>query len=138
MEFEFEQLHLLALAVSAVFILAADHAGWQYFRGTKATLPLTRITFYHRAVWVGLLGMILTGALLLVEDPDVLEEGAFYVKLLMVAALVVNGVLIGKLSHVAATTPFANLDQHTRAKLLLSGVVSASCWLGAALIGFLV
>jgi hypothetical protein len=136
MEIEFEALHLLALALVAVVILITDHDGFLYLRGKKAVLNAVRVKRLHQLVWVGLVAMIVTGIGLVAEDPDVLEEEAFPVKMLMVLALVINGFLIGRLSAVSTTTPFVELPRRQKQVLLGSGAVSVACWIGATVIGF--
>lgn len=138
MEFELEPstLHLIVLSITAIFILIADHDGFNYMRGKVATLSPKRVQFLHYAVWIGLVCMILTGALLLRDETDVLEEPVFYVKMLMVAALLVNGFFIGSLSKLSTLHPFAELTQKQKNTLLISGAVSGLCWVGAATIGY--
>ncbi len=136
LEIEFEALHLAALAFSAVVILVADHEGWRYIRGLVPTLSLARVTWLHRLVWLGLAVMIGSGLLLVRNEPDVLEEAAFLVKMLMVLGLVVNGVFIGRLSEVATRVPFLDLTQRERLPIFVSGAISTACWVGAAVIGF--
>jgi hypothetical protein len=136
MEIEFEGLHLLALAFSFLVIILADHDGWLYFRGKKQVLDAKRVERFHRYAWIGLGGMIVTGAFLLADESDVLEEPAFYIKMFMVLALVINGVFIGRLSRIATTTPFASLTRRQKLPLLVSGAVSVTCWIGATVIGF--
>ncbi len=136
MGFTFEQLHLLALCIAAVGIVLADYIGWQYLRGSVTTVSAVTLRRLHRVVWLGLGLMIATGGALVAEQPEVLTEVSFYVKLLMVAALLFNGVCIGKLMQVATTTPYRALDQQIRRRLMLSGAVSLTCWIGAAVIGF--
>ena len=136
MEIEFEALHLLSLAFVAVVIVIADHYGYLYMRGKKAVLNATKVKRLHQLAWVGLGAMIVTGIILVKQNPIVLEEGAFAVKMLMVLALLVNGVVIGQLSKLSVITPFASLTPGQKLALLTSGGVSVSCWLGAAMIGF--
>lgn len=138
MEIEFEALHLLSLAFVAVVIVIADHDGYLYMRGKKAVLNATKVKRLHDLAWVGLGAMIVTGIALILEDPEeVFEEAAFGVKMLMVLALVINGFVIGQLSKLSTTTPFADLMMRQKLALLASGAVSVSCWIGAATISFL-
>ena len=136
MEIEFEALHLLSLAFVAVVIVIADHDGYLYMRGKKAVLNAVKVKRLHQLAWVGLGAMIVTGVMLVRQNPIVLEEGAFVVKMLMVLALLVNGFVIGRLSVLSTTTPFASLTRGQKLSLLASGAVSVSCWIGAAMIGF--
>ncbi|MFN3692801.1 MAG: hypothetical protein ACK4SL_01715 [Candidatus Paceibacteria bacterium] len=136
MEIEFEALHLLALAFVAVVIIIADHNGYLYMRGKKAVLNAVKVKRLHQLAWVGLGAMIVTGVMLVRQNPIVLEEPTFAVKMLMVLALLVNGFVIGRLSALSTTTPFASLTRGQKLTLLGSGAVSVSCWIGAAVIGF--
>jgi len=136
MEIEFEALHLLSLAFVAVVIVLADRDGVAYLRGKKETLEAGRVKRLHQLAWVGLALMTLTGIGLIAEDPEVLEEGAFIVKMLMVLALFVNGFVIGQIAKLSTTTPFKALTRRERGMILVSGAVSISCWIGAAMIGF--
>lgn len=138
MEIEIEALHLLSLAFVAVVIVIADHDGYLYMRGKKAVLNAVKVKRLHQLAWVGLGAMIVTGIALILEDPEeVFEEAAFGVKMLMVLALVINGFVIGQLSKLSTTTPFADLMMRQKLALLASGAVSVSCWIGAATISFL-
>jgi Zn-dependent protease with chaperone function len=136
---ELEQLHVTILAVTAIAIAVADHYGLQYMRGVAPLLNARTTHILHYIVWVGLSGMIITGALLVAPALSYYAaEPAFIVKMCMVLALVVNGIAIGILSRHAYQTPFAQLAISTKRALFVSGAVSTSCWIGAALIGYFV
>ncbi len=137
MEIEFEALHLLSLAFVAVVIILADSDGVAYLRGKKETLKAGKVRLLHNLAWVGLALMTVTGIGLIAEDPDVVTEGAFMVKMLMVLALFVNGFVIGQLAKLSTSTPFRLLSSRQKIMILASGAVSVSCWIGAAMIGFL-
>lgn len=137
MGLEFESLHLLALGLSVVAIILADHYGWQYVSGKLPVLNAKKVAKYHRFVWLALISMIITGALLLSTKPRILTEFAFYVKLLMVGALIINGFFIGKLSKIATVRPYNDLTTAEKRPLIISAGVSVICWLGAMTIGFL-
>lgn len=132
-----EDIHLMILGATALAILIADHDGVWYMLGKKQTLSLRRIMFLHRAVGVGLLGMIATGALMV--GPYLLyflKEEGFLLKMFFVAVLVVNSFYIGHIAHVAAERPFALLTPREKLSLMISGGASAMGWIGAATIGF--
>jgi len=136
MEIELEVLHLTALAITAVFIIIADHDGLQYMRGKKEVLSLTCVKRLHYAVLTGLGVMILTGAFMFADAwGELIEETAFYVKMLMVGALVANSFVIANLMHIATQKPFIELSKSEKTKLFISGATSGICWLGAAVIG---
>lgn len=132
-----EGLHLLFLAFSALFILISDHDGFLYFRGRKQTLDLRKLQFLHKMIWIGLLGLILTGIIMTIPDwNDYLSDPAFQVKMGFVGVLIINGLFIGRLLHSATHTPFKDLHGIKKMLLLLSGSASAIGWVGSTLIGF--
>jgi hypothetical protein len=136
---ELEQMHVAILAITAVAIAIADHHGFQYVRGIVPLLDARRTAILHYIVWIGLLGMIATGALLVAPAfAYYASETVFLVKMCMVLALVINGVAIGILSRHAYRTPFAQLASTTKRALFVSGAISTTCWIGAAIIGFFV
>jgi len=138
MEFEPELLHLIALALTAIVILYADHEGFQYFRGKKATLSRKFITLSHRLIWTGFVTMIVSGVFLVLPEWEYrLQEPVFYVKMGLVLILFMNALTIQKLSHVAVDRRFDELSVDVQKTLVLSGALSGIGWVGAALIGFL-
>lgn len=137
MELELETIHLTTLALSAIVILYSDHMGFAYFRGTRTTLPLSFVTWSHRLVWAGLIGMILSGFFLVLPAWEYyLAEPVFFVKMGFVLTLIVNAFFIGKLSVLTTERAFAELPPELRKTLLVSGALSGIGWVGAAIIGF--
>jgi hypothetical protein len=135
---ELEGLHFFTLILTAVVIIYSDHQGFLYFRGKKQTLSPLFLLWSHRLVWIGLLGMIVSGFFMVLPWWErKIQDPAFIVKMFFVLVLVINGVAIGRLSQVAATTPFASLDAKKKRILFISGAASAISWIGAATIGFL-
>lgn len=132
----FGQFHVYILLLTVVVIIYSDHKGFQYFRGTVKTLSPQFLTWSHRFVWTGLISMIATGAALLIPSYDYhLYNAVFYVKMGFVLVLIINGIAIGTLSNMAATTPFAELSPEQKRTLLVSGGLSALGWAGSAFIG---
>lgn len=131
---DIETVHVAVLIVTAGFIVMADHDGLSYLRGKTPVLNAARVQLFHRLVWVGLSLMIATGILLVIDKTGKLDDPEFYVKMLMVGALVANGFWIGKLSHVATSVPFDTLTNSQKARFLISGTISVGCWVGATCI----
>ncbi len=134
---EFEEVHLAILAFTALVILYSDHQAFDYFRGKKQLLSKNFVTWSHRLVWAGLIGMITTGVIMVIPTWEYrLQDPAFYIKMGMVAVLIFNAIAIGKLSHVATERPFAELNTEEKRTLMLSGTLSAIGWISATIIGF--
>ncbi len=135
-ELEWETVHLTTLAITAIAILYADHVGFQYMRGTKVFLDHARTLLLHRIVSVGLTGMILSGAFLLLPQWEFLiEDPVFQLKMAFVLVLTLNAFAIGKLSKITSEQSFGELPSQTKMILLISGALSGIGWLGAASIG---
>lgn len=135
--YTFGELHLLLLAFTAIVVLYADYKGLLYMWGKHAVLSPRFVFWSHRFVWIGLIGMILTGAALTAPSWEYrLTQGAFYIKMSMVLVLVINACAIGSFSKVATHTPFTDLEKDQKLQLLVSGTLSVIGWIGSAVIGF--
>lgn len=86
-------------------------------------------------IWVGLSGLLASGALL---HPE-LESPATAVKLAAVLVLTLNGVALTRLTadlgRLPAELPFARLPRAVRTRYLASAVVSQLAWWTAIVIG---
>jgi hypothetical protein len=125
--------HLAALVVGFGAVLAVDWVGLQWLRRRARIVDvLATASTLTVPIWLGLTGLIATGALLSPEpaSPRTLT------KLLLVAVAGVNGAyahrLHPRLARAGEAPPLA---------LLLRGVASTTvsqlCWWGATIIGFL-
>jgi hypothetical protein len=131
-----EEVHLAVLLLTVVAIVWADHLGFQYFRGTRQTLPAHVVRGLHVAVAVGLAGMIGTGAWMALDRWGYLStQPVFWLKLFFVGVLVVNALFITRLMQKATHTPFASLLPQERIVLFVSGALSTIGWVSAAVIG---
>ena len=136
--YSFGELHLFFLALTALVILHSDHKGLLYMLGKRDILSSRFVVWSHRLVWIGLIGMILSGAALIAPSWEYwLTQGSFYIKMGLVGVLVMNAFAIGTFAKVATHTPFKELGKDQKLTLLVSGTLSATGWIGASLIGFL-
>lgn len=133
---EIGSIHLLILLVTAVFIGIADHDGIQYWRGKKELLDPKRLKFLYYAILLGLSMMILSGGLMAYEMlPLLVETPAFFIKMIMVGALIANSFVIKSLMHVATVSPFNLLTIIQKKKIFTSAMISGLSWIGAITIG---
>lgn len=125
-------VHLTILACTALVILYTDHLGFRYFRGREQVLSAASVYRLHYAVWVGLLGMLATGAYMAWPAlPILLTLPLFQLKMGFVAALFINALCIGFFIKTATVTPYDALTWQQKAPLLISGAVSTVSWIGA-------
>ncbi len=131
-----EEIHLFTLATVALIIAYSDVQAFLYLIGRKPLLAKERVHLEHKAVWTGLMIMIATGAILLVDEgTSLLTDSVFLLKMFFVGALILNARSIGQLLPWASEKPFAELPHAIRIQMVVSGAISSGAWLGAAIIG---
>jgi hypothetical protein len=127
-------LHLFTLAATALIIVYSDHRGFRYFLGKEVTLPARFLFWSHTLVWIGLVGMIITGVLMVLPIwTYYFQNPAFFVKMGFVVVLMINAYAIGVLSKTASERPFSALSASEKRILFISGGLSIIGWTGAVL-----
>jgi len=122
---------------TSIAVVYADQQAVQYVRGKIKTVPLKQSKILHALVWTGLALMIITGVFLTVPSWSFLKyEIAFYVKMIFVVVLILNGLSIDALARVASERPFKDLEKKKQHAIVRSGVVSFSAWVIAAAVGY--
>jgi len=135
-------IHLSILAVTAYFIFRADYAAFQWVRGIVASLDMKRMVRYHLAVALGLLGMIVTGSLMVSAGASrfgievFTSNPAFLIKMSFVSLLVINAFVISFLMRGVRGIAFNALTTKQKIPLMISGAVSTIAWLGALSMAF--
>ena len=115
-----------------VLVLYTDSLALSWMRGKRDALPRAQIERTHRYMWLGISVMVTTGVLMFYPFREyLLYHPPFQFKMGFVITLIVNGLVIGKLMHVATERRFADLLPGEKMKLLLSGAISTLSWLGA-------
>lgn len=130
-------LHIGILIFSVWNILKADHLGYLWMSGKKDILNEATIVRYHRNVWIGLAGMIVTGILMFWPMREyLLSRYQFFAKMAWVLVLVINGIAVGRLHKIATRSKFSDLSVRDRLPLLISGGISTVAWLSAIILAF--
>lgn len=129
-------LHIASIFCAVGVLLFADHEVFGWLRGKKQTLSALRMKVLHYGMWAVLSALIITGTLLFLPMyTNLLSSPLFVIKLLFVAILVVNAILIGNLMHAATRQSFASLSQNQKLALLMSGAISVFSWVSVIAIG---
>lgn len=130
-------IHLFILLYTVIVIIIADEQGFAWMNGKKETLDARKIRLLHHLMWAGLSGMIVTGLIqFLPAYQYYLSEPFFIVKMCLVAILMLNGILIGRLQGIAAERSFASLSIAEKIPLFAGGAISTVSWIAAGLIGY--
>lgn len=131
-------IHIGILIITAVAILSADIYASGWLKGKKLTLNPVIVQRLHKAVTIGLSGMLATGIMLFWPLREHLVSGntAFTIKMIFVFALVVNSLVIESYMKIATTTAFKDIPFGKKSILFASGAVSLLSWIGATLAAF--
>lgn len=131
-------IHIGILILTAVAIIWADVYGSSWFKGKRATLDPVIVQHLHKAVTIGLSGMLVTGIILFWPLRNYLVSGntAFTIKMIFVLALVINSLVIESHMKIATTTAFKDISFKQKTILFVSGAVSLLSWVGATLAAF--
>lgn len=124
--------HLTILSATVLVILYTDHLGFRYLLGNIPVLDGRLMRRLHYTVGAGLIGMIVTGAWMAYPAFTALWElPLFKLKLGFVVLLALNAFNLGMALDVVTRTPFRDLPQAQKMRLLVGGALSAFSWIGA-------
>lgn len=125
-------VHISAVVLTLFVVFLTDLYALQWLLGWKETLSKRVLRRSHRLVWAGLIATMLAGFLLFLPYASFLfTDTAFRLKMLLVAMLVANALVIGSHIDEAANGPFAALSFQKRAILIASGFISTAGWISA-------
>jgi len=126
-------VHVAGLVGGGGAAIAADRAT---LKATRRGLAVTReqidtIHHTHRVVILGLAGVIVSGVLLFAGDVATYAPSKlFWLKMVMVAALMVNGAFLVRVGHGAQM-----LDERTRRTMRWTAGLSLALWFLTTLVG---
>ena len=126
-------VHLAGLVGGGGAAISADRAT---LRATRRGLAVTReqidtIHHTHRIVILGLASVIVSGALLFAGDVTTYASSKlFWLKMVMVAALMINGAFLVRVGH-GVPTP----DEGTRRTMRWTAGLSLALWFLTTLVG---
>jgi hypothetical protein len=131
-------LHLASLVVGLGAVLMIEWHGLLWATGWSTAREVRQADrTLILPVWLGLAGLLATGALL---QPD-LDQPLTVVKLVAVLVLALNGVALTRwtsdLARMPAKARFRDLPRSARLGYATSGVISQLAWWTAVLIGML-
>lgn len=123
-------VHLVTLALLLTTIVYTDHLALLWILGKKKVLEEIKLIFLHRIIQIGLVCMIVSGSIIFhFHKEQLLTTPIFYLKMLCITALVLNGIAIGRLMHIATTKSFAELTTTERKPLFIHGAISTAAWI---------
>lgn len=131
--------HILGVLFSLAVVAVADSHALAWVLGKTPHMNARRLRVLHLLTWAGLATLLVSGVFLTAPAFSYLvRQPLFIMKMLFVAVLFVNAILIGRLSHVAIEKTFAELTARERARLLTSGAVSFFSWTAAVILALVV
>lgn len=131
-------LHITLIFATLAVVLYADEQAFLWIRGAVETLPKRRLEWLHALTGLGLAGLITTGGLMFLQQANfLLSNPTFLIKMVFVAALIINGFFISVINTIATMRSWSSLSTRERLPLLISGAISTGSWAGAGICGLL-
>lgn len=131
-------IHILGMGFVFAVIIFADKEAFAWMRGKKEILDAQHLRLIHQLTWLGLSILVISGIFLFYPRREYLAaEPLFIIKMLFVGILLTNGVLVGRLMHIATQKPFAMLTHAEKVQLFASGAASFISWVGAFVLGII-
>ena len=119
-------------------VLYTDEQAVMWMLGKKQMLSRGRIMAMHHAIAIGLALLLITGGLLYTRAaPEYLTNPVFIIKMIAIAALIINTYFIGKFAPLATEHSFKELSPAQRLSLFISGGISGLGWLTVVICGLL-
>ena len=131
-------VHLASFAVAVGGVLYADKVGFSWFLGKVETISPRTLRTLHNVMSLSLAFLILSGLYLFWPEREyLLRQTLFFIKMGLVAALVINSFVIDNLMDVASQLPFKWIPAGQKAVLFASGAFSFACWAGSGITALL-
>lgn len=131
-------LHILFLLSALLAVLITDACGLVYLIGLRKRMNGICLKIKHGLIASACAATVGTGLLLVILKPDVMAHSVFWMKMLFVAALCVNGWLIGRKIPLLTSGPFKTLGRRARWSLAFGSMASLMLWMGAAFLGLMI
>ena len=127
-------VHLSSLIISFGAVLAVDWFALLWLLGRQSLTDLSKVSAAaHLPIWLGLLGLVLSGALL---RPD-LSQPLTWLKLVLVLLVTLNGLRAYAIGEQLARYPAGIVPYRLLRRAGGTAAVSQLGWWGATIIGFL-
>ncbi|MFT5036754.1 MAG: hypothetical protein ACI9VM_000318 [Candidatus Azotimanducaceae bacterium] len=124
--------HIVGVLITISIVVISDVYGSLWIIGKKEFLSKVLLHKLHISVWIGLIITSLAGfGMFLPYSEFLLTDPAFRIKVLFIAFLVINALVIKSHIHIPTVRSFASLARKERVPLLLRGIVSTTSWIGA-------
>jgi len=131
-------LHVLSLLSALLAVLITDTCGLVYLMGLRQRMNGVCLRIKHGLIASACAATVGTGLLLVILKPEVMAQTVFWMKMVLVSALCVNGWLIGRKIPLLTSGPFKTLRRRVRWALALGSMASLVLWIGAAFLGLMI
>ena len=119
-------------------LLITDICGLVYLIGLRQRMNGICLRIKHALIASACAATIGTGLLLVASNPEVMAQRFFWMKMVFVAALCLNGWLIGRKIPLLTSGPFSTLGRRARWILAFGSMASIMLWIGAAFLGLMI
>lgn len=130
--------HVILFLAALLTVLITDACGLIYLVGLRKRMNGICLRLKHGLIVSMCAATMGTGLLLIIGKPELMSQSAFWIKMIFVMALCVNGWLIGRKIPLLTSGPFRALGRGARWTLVLGSMFSFVFWIGAAFLGTMV
>lgn len=131
-------LHVDLILIALAAVLITDACGLFYLFGWRKRMNGICLRIKHGLIASMCAATVGTGILLILKNPEVMAQKIFWLKMVFVAALCVNGWLIGRKIPLLTSGPFQALTRGSRWTLVLGSMMSFLFWIGTAILGLMI
>ncbi len=131
-------LHVELFLLALVAVMITDACGLVYLFGWRNRMNRTCLRIKHGLIASMCAATVGTGLLLILKNPEVMAQKIFWIKMAFVAALCVNGWLIGRKIPLLTSGPYRTLGRSARWTLVLGSMMSFVFWIGTAILGLMI
>ncbi len=139
-------LHALAASVGIGTVVITDYFVFNFLKDHKITKRESdTLALCSHVIWAALALLLLTGVVLVSLRPEMLASAKFQVKMVVVALLTLNGIVLNvyltprlrRIAFHAHVAPAKSLPDAVRKIAMASGAISFVSWLTAFVLGSL-
>ncbi|HEY4304904.1 MAG TPA: hypothetical protein VGM82_10580 [Gemmatimonadaceae bacterium] len=134
-------IHIMALVIGGGLAIAADRMTLRVAAGNASARrgQLREVRDVHGVVLIGIVLLLVSGVLLALADVETfLPSPIFWIKLSLVALLVVNGALLTRAERKLAArddVALLNISEDAWARIRLFSICSVCLWIATAVVG---
>lgn len=129
--------HVLFILLGIGWVLLNDLIGILWMSGLVRSLHLRFLVWQHRLIVSVFLASVITGIVLVLSKPDVIQAKGFWIKMAFVMMVGLNGHFMARKSRMIAGQRFREVPNRAKLGIMGGAALSLFLWLATALMGLI-